>query len=306
MKRAGTERENGAKSIERNSAGRPTGYWKTIQPGVWLAMPNMLLLLLFFAAPMLMILGYAFTPPLTFEILSEVTTENFESIIAEGYYRSFLWAMGLSGLSTIILLLLCYPIAYGLAKVFGRWSSLITLLFVMPLFVSETVKLYGWSIFFLKGGILQSLLNVLGLPPIEFMYTVSIIVLGLVYIYFPFMLFPLVLGINMVPNQLKAAARDLGCSRLRVFWLIELPLARRGIVVGSLLSFVLALSSMSESRMLGGRSVIMIADDIEFAFGYQQNWPLGSALSVVLAIAATIILLVLLRWLDIGGLVRRR
>ena len=306
MRRAGTGRAHRGKSIDRSSAGRPARYWKTIQPGVWLAMPNVLLLVLFFAAPLLMILGYAFTPPLTFEILSEVTTENFESIIAERYYRSFLWAMGLSGLSTIILLLLCYPIAYGLAKVFGRWSPVITLVFVMPLFVSETVKLYGWSIFFLKGGILQSLLNVLGLPFVEFMYTVPIIVLGLVYIYFPFMLFPLVLGINMVPNELKAAARDLGCSRLRVFWAIELPLARRGIVIGSLLSFVLALSSMSESRMLGGRSVIMIADDIEFAFGYQQNWPLGSALSVILAIAATIILLVLLRWLDIGGLVRRR
>ena len=150
MNRAGTECENGDKSIERRPAGRPTGYWRTIQPGVWLAMPNMLLLLLFFAAPMLMILGYAFTPPLTFEILSEATTENFESIIAEGYYRSFLWAIGLSGLSTVILLLLCYPVAYGLAKVFGRWSSVITLVFVMPLFVSETVKLYGWSIFFLK------------------------------------------------------------------------------------------------------------------------------------------------------------
>ena len=306
MKRAGIGCETRAMSMERSSHGNPMVYWKTVQPGVWLAMPNLLLLLLFFLVPLLMILGYAFTPPLTFEILSEFTMENFESIVAERYYRSFLWAMGLSALSTIILLLLCYPIAYGLAKVFGRWSSLITLLVVMPLFVSETVKLYGWSIFFLKGGILQSVLNVLGLPFIEFMYTVPIIVLGLVYIYFPFMLFPLVLGISMVPNELKAAARDLGCSRLRVFWLIELPLARRGIVIGSLLSFVLALSSMSESRMLGGRSVIMIADDIEFAFGYQQNWPLGSALSVILAIAATVILLILLRWLDIGGLVRRR
>ena len=295
-----------AASIDPIVAHRPANYPKTVQPGVWLAVPNMLLLLLFFAAPMLMILGYAFTPPLTFEILSAVTTENFESIIAERYYRSFLWAISLAGFSTIILFLLCYPIAYGLAKVFGRWAPVTTLLFVMPLFVSETVKLYGWTIFFLKGGILQSILDTLGLPFIEFMYTVPIIVLGLVYIYFPFMLFPLVLGVNMVPNELKAAARDLGCSRFGVFWLIELPLARRGIVIGSLLSFVLALSSLSESRMLGGRSVIMIADDIEFAFGYQQNWPLGSALSVVLAVAATIILLVLLRWLDVGGLVRRR
>lgn len=306
MKRDGTGGEHRGRSIDGSSTGPPVPLWKAIQPGTWLATPNMLLLVLFFAAPLLMIVGYAFTPPLTFEILSEFTTENFESVIAERYYRSFLWAIGLSGLSTIILLLLCYPIAYGLAKVFGRWSSLITLLFVMPLFVSETVKLYGWTIFFLKGGILQSVLDALGLPFVEFMYTVPIIVLGLVYIYFPFMLFPLVLGIGMVPNELKSAARDLGCSRLRVFWLIELPLAKRGIVIGSLLSFVLALSSMSESRMLGGRSVIMIADDIEFAFGYQQNWPLGSALSVILAIAATIILLILLRWLDIGGLVRRR
>lgn len=279
---------------------------KLIRPGAWLALPNLLLLLLFFAAPLAMIAGYAFTPPLTFDLLSEVTTENFAGIVAEGYYRSFLWAVGLAGISTFLLLLLCYPIAYGLAKLFGHWSPFVTLLFVMPLFVSETVKLYGWSIFFLKGGILQSLLSLLGVPFFELMYTIPIIVLGLVYIYFPFMLFPLVLGVNMVPEALKAAGRDLGCSRLKVFWLIEIPLAKRGIVIGALLSFVLALSSMSESRMLGGRTVIMIADDIEFAFGYQQNWPLGSALSVILAIAATLILLVLLRWLDIGGLVRRR
>tara|TARA_B110000014_G_C19664163_1_gene349033 strand:- start:161 stop:574 length:414 start_codon:yes stop_codon:yes gene_type:complete len=137
------------------------------------------------------------------------------------------------------------------------------------------------------------------------MYTIPIIIIGLVYNFLPFMLFPLVLGIGLIPNELRLASRDLGATRLIVFFDIDLPIAKPGIIIGSLLTFVLSLSSMSESRMLGGKTIIMIADDIEFAFGYQQNWPLGSALSIILATVATIILLVLFRWLNIQTFIRK-
>ncbi|MDH3279684.1 MAG: ABC transporter permease subunit, partial [Gammaproteobacteria bacterium] len=114
------------------------------------------------------------------------------------------------------------------------------------------------------------------------LYNVSIIVFGLVYVYFPFMLFPLAQGIAMVPDDARQAAADLGASRWRVFREIDLPLAAPGIVVGSLLSFVLAAGALAESKLLGGQAVIVIADEVETAFTYGQDWPLGSALSVIL------------------------
>jgi spermidine/putrescine transport system permease protein len=106
----------------------------------------------------------------------------------------------------------------------------------------------------------------------------------LVYVYLPFMLFPLTQGIAMIPEDTRQAAYDLGANRWQVFWEIDLPLVTPGIVVGSLLSFVLAAGALAESKLLGGQTVIVLADDIETAFTYGQNWPLGSALSMLLII----------------------
>jgi spermidine/putrescine transport system permease protein len=114
------------------------------------------------------------------------------------------------------------------------------------------------------------------------LYGVGIIIFGLVYVYLPFMLFPLAQGIAMVPDDTRQAAYDLGATRWQVLWQIEVPLAAPGIVVGSLLSFVLAAGALAESKILGGQAVIAIADDIETAFTFGQNWPLGSALSMIL------------------------
>ena len=108
------------------------------------------------------------------------------------------------------------------------------------------------------------------------------IVFGLVYVYFPFMLFPLAQGISMIPDDARQAAFDLGATRSQVLWEIELPLAAPGIMVGSLLCFVLAAGAVAESKLLGGQAVIVIADEVETAFTYGQNWPLGSALAMVL------------------------
>ena len=114
------------------------------------------------------------------------------------------------------------------------------------------------------------------------LYGVGIIIFGLVYVYLPFMLFPLAQGIAMVPDDTRQAAYDLGATRWQVLWQIEVPLAAPGIVVGSLLSFVLAAGALAESKILGGQVVIAIADDIETAFTFGQNWPLGSDLSMIL------------------------
>jgi spermidine/putrescine transport system permease protein len=132
------------------------------------------------------------------------------------------------------------------------------------------------------------------------------ILFGMVYVYLPFMLFPLTLGLAMVPRDLIDAARDMGASRLQIWREVELPLAMPGILIGMLLTFVLAAGAVAEAKVLGGQSVIVITHDIEIAFTYAQNWPLGSALAVLLTLLiGTLVLLVLWR-LDLDRILGRR
>ena len=277
------------------------------QPGLLCSLPLLTLLLLGFLAPLTVVVGYSFMPPKTFGFAHLPTLENFLNIINESYYRSFLWSFGLALTTVVILLLVCYPLAYGMAKLFGRWSNLLTLLLVIPLFVSENIRLYGWLLFLIKGGVvLGALQSWFGVSLDSVMYTVPAIVLGLVYVYVPFTLFPMLLGISMVPREVTDAAADLGASRWQVFLEVELPLAMPGYLIGAMLTFVLALGSLAESKILGGQTVIMIADDIETAFTFSQNWPLGSALSVLLIALVGAMLLFLLKRLDLDAILGRR
>lgn len=285
-------------------AGRLASLWHWLsRPGMLSAMPVLTLLLLGFAGPLLVVVGYSFMPPRTFDFVHLPTLENYRHIFSDTYYQSFLWALFLATTTVILLLVICYPLAYGMAKLFGRWSNLLTLILVIPLFVSENIRLYGWVLFLIKGGVVSGTLEVwFGLELGGLIYNVPAIVLGLVYVYLPFTLFPMVLGLSMVPRETTEAAFDLGASRWQVFREIELPLAMPGILIGGLLTFVLSLGSLAESKILGGQAVIMIADDIETAFTFGQNWPLGSALSVLLLGLAGTLVLSLLKRLDLDAI----
>jgi spermidine/putrescine transport system permease protein len=187
--------------------------------------------------------------------------------------------------STAILLVICWPLAFGMAKIFGRFTLVLTIAVVMSLFVSENIRLFGWVLTLMRGGLIEGHLRAwTGVGFESPLYDVPIIIFGLVYVYLPFMLFPLAQGIAMVPDDARQAAADLGASRWQVLVQIEIPLAAPGIVVGSLLSFVLAAGALAESKILGGQAVIAIADDIETAFTFGQDWPLGSALSMILIV----------------------
>jgi spermidine/putrescine transport system permease protein len=131
-------------------------------------------------------------------------------------------------------------------------------------------------------------------------------VLGMVYVYLPFMLFPMTLGVSMVPKETRDAALDLGASRWQVFKEVDLPLAMPGIVIGFLLSFVLAVGAIVEAKVLGGQQVIPIVHEIELAFTFAQNWPLGAALAVLLmAVVGTLVMWVLRRF-DLDTILGRR
>jgi len=247
------------------------------------ALPMVVLLALGFLAPLLVIAIFSIMPQKVFGIWNFPDFSSFPVIFEQGYYRSFLWALGMATVATLILVIVCWPLAYAMAKVFRKFTLVLMIAVVMSLFISENIRLYGWVLTLMKGGLIEGYMRAwFGIGFDTPLYNAPITVFGLVYDYFPFMLFPLAQGISMVPEDARQAAADLGASRWRILLDIDLPLSAPGIVVGSLLCFVLSAGAVAEAKILGGRTVIVIADDIETAFSYGQNWPLGSALSIIL------------------------
>lgn len=279
-----------------------------IRQGFAWSLPAWFVLLVGFVGPLFIVLFFSFLPPGTFGYEGDLTLANYVDILRQGYVRTYVLSFLLAIITVVITLVLAYPVAYALIRIFSpRWALVIIALLTLPLFVSENIRLFGWSLILGKSGYLGGTIQMIfGIEVPGLLYNVPAIVLGLVYIYFPFMLFPLVLGLSMVPKDLVDASRDLGASRVRAFWEVEVPLARPGILIGVMLTFVLSLGAIAESVILGGKSIVMIATDIERAFSYQQNWPLGSALSVVLIVFAGVFVWLTLRHLDMNLFISRR
>jgi spermidine/putrescine transport system permease protein len=276
-------------------------------PGSRSALPVVLFLLIGFAAPLIAVIWFSFMPPRSFSFAGVPTLENYRTIFESTNYIAFLWSLGLAVVTVLLLALICYPVAYGLVRVFGKWSMLITLLFTIPLFVSENIRLYGWVLFFIKNGVLLGTLKSwFGLQLESILFTLPAIIFGMVYVYLPFMLFPMTLGISMVPNETRDAAFDLGASRWQVFKEVELPLSMPGVVIGFLLTFVLAIGAIAEAKVLGGQQIIPITHDIEIAFTYSQNWPLGAALAVLLMLVVGFLVMLALRRFDLDTFLGRR
>lgn len=251
--------------------------------GLLSALPLTVVLALSFLAPLIVVAAFSIMPQKVFSLANMPDFSAYGVILSQGYYKSLLWSLGMALASTVVLFLISYPLAFAMAKVFKRFTLIITIAVVMTLFVSENIRLFGWVLTLMKGGLIEGHMRAwLGLSFEGALYNVPVIVAGLVYVYFPFMLFPLAQGISMIPEDARQAAADLGASRWQVLREIDLPLAAPGIVVGSLLSFVLAAGALAESKLMGGQAVIVIADEVETAFTYGQDWPLGSALAMTL------------------------
>jgi spermidine/putrescine transport system permease protein len=272
---------------------------RRLSAGARCAAPVYALLAAGFVAPLFAVVAYSFATPRSFDVLRSFTTENYRTILdpANTVWTSFVWSLSLALATVALLTVIAYPIAYGLAKVFGHFAGL---------FVSENVRLYGWVLFFIKGGVLDGSLKTLGISGPEVLYTWQMTLFGMVYVYLPFMLFPMVLGLSSVPNDLVEAAGDLGASRIQIWREIELPLAMPGILIGMLLTFVLAAGAVGEAKILGGQSIIVATHDIEIAFTYAQNWPLGSAMAVLLMIVIGTLTLLGISRLDLDRILGRR
>ncbi|MFK7765220.1 MAG: ABC transporter permease [Roseobacter sp.] len=277
-----------------------------IPAGVWCAAPIGMLLFSGFLAPLIMVLLFSFMPRGTFSPFGTPTLENYIDIFTQKFYISFGWSLFLALISTTILMIVSYPLAVAIKKAVPRRALILTILIVAPLFVAENIRLQGWVLFLDKAGVLDgSIKHLTGLEVGSLVTNVPAIIFGIVYIYLPFMLFPMIMGLANVPPDVKEAAADLGASRWQMFRDIELPLAAPGILIGGLLCFVISLGAFSEAKFLGKGVVVTIAQDIESAFTFGQNWPRGSALSVLVIILAGAAVYLAMRRLDLEKMLGR-
>ncbi len=275
--------------------------------GLTFSLPIGILYLIGFFAPLVVIAIFSVMPQQVFSIWNSPDFSSFAIFIQQGYYKSLFWALVVAFISTILLFFICWPLAFGMAKVFGRFTLIITIAVVISLIVSENIRLFGWVLTLMKGGLIEGHFRAItGIGFESPLYNLGIIIFGVVYVYFPFMLFPLAQGISMIPDDIRQAASDLGASRLQVLLMIDIPLAAPGITVGFLLSFVLAAGAIAESKILGGQAVIVIADDIETAFTFGQNWSLGSALSIILIVIIGILSIAAVSKIDLDKIMGRK
>ena len=276
-------------------------------PGILTMLPVLVFLLAGFVIPILVVALYSLMPPRTFDLTGSPTIANYATAFAEGYWRPLMWSALGAAATTLICLALAWPTARALDRFAGRWATLVTLLIALPIFISESVRLFGLALFMMPGGgILAGSIDALfGVSIGTILYTRLAALLGLVYIHFPFVLFPLLLGVSLIPKDQVEAARDLGASGWQVFREIEAPLAAPGAAVGALLCFVLSLGANAEMNILGGQAVTVIANAIEQRFNYAQDWPLGATLTVLTVLLTAAVVFPVLQRIDVDSLARR-
>ena len=275
--------------------------------GALTALPVALLLIGGFLVPITIVAVFSVMPARTFALTGPASLENYLSAFTEGYWQPLIWSVAGALLTTLLCLLLAWPTAQALRALEGRRATFVTVLIALPIFISESVRLFGLSLFLMPaGGILAGTMDAaFGVSIGSILNTRSAALLGMVYIHFPFVLFPLLLGLAQIPEEQREAARDLGASGWQLFREIEAPLAAPGAIVGALFCFVLALGANAEMRILGGQAVTVITHAIEQRFNYAQDWPMGAALTMLVIAITALMVLPALKRIDIDRLIRR-
>jgi putrescine transport system permease protein len=219
------------------------------------------------------------------EFLAGLSLDNYAQLIADTLYvSSYLRSLEIAALSTVILLVLGYPVAYGMARAPRRWRGLLLVLVILPFWTSFLIRIYAWINILQHDGLLNQVLVWLRIvdAPLTWMATDTAIYIGIVYSYFPFMVLPLYAVLEKMDESLLEAAADLGAPRWKTFWLVTLPLSRPGIVAGVLLCFIPIVGEFVAPDLLGGSQRQMIGQTLWTEFFGNRDWPVASSVAVVL------------------------
>ncbi|MEL6063127.1 ABC transporter permease [Methylobacterium sp. DCY52] len=229
--------------------------------------------------------------------LEALNLDNYATLYADPFYRdAALGSLGYAALASVILVAAGTPLAYALARAPSRWQPVLVALVVVPFWTSFLIRVYAWIAILKPEGLLNLVLLRLGLigAPLTLLNTDAAVIIGLVYAYLPFMVLPLYAVMNRLDPTLRDAAADLGASPTRVFWSVTLPLSLPGIVAGAALCFIPMVGEFIIPDLLGSSETLMLGRVLWSEFFSNRNWPLASAVAVLI-LAIVVIPVVLFR-----------
>lgn len=233
----------------------------------------------FIVIPLCMIFYYGLT-----DRSGAFTLANIAAIASAEHAKALWLSLVLSIISTVICLLLAYPLAMILAGRNVSQQSFIVLIFILPMWMNFLLRTLAWQTLLEKTGVINSVLSFLHLPALNIINTPAAIILGMVYNFLPFMVLPLYNALTKIDPNVINAARDLGANGAQTFWRVIFPLSIPGVISGITMVFVPALTTFVISNLLGGSKILLIGNVIEQEFTQASNWNLGSGLSIVLMI----------------------
>ena len=264
-------------------------------------------LLVFFLAPFAIIFKISLAdpilalPPYSPSFDSDgspaMSLNNFSFLLSDKLYAiTYLRSVTMAAITTLLCLLLGFPMAYGIARASAATRTLLLLLIVLPFWISFLLRVYAWMGLLNNYGVVNNLLIWLGVidQPLQIMYTDFAIAIGLIYSYLPFMILPLYASLERMDLDLVDAAQDLGATRSRAFWDITWPLAKPGVIAGCLLVFIPAVGEYVIPYMLGGPDSLFIGRVLFDEFYSNRDWPLASAVAIILLL----LLVIPIMWLQ--------
>ncbi|HAB59100.1 MAG TPA: ABC transporter permease [Lachnospiraceae bacterium] len=244
----------------------------------WLATPYIIWMAAFIIIPLILVVYYGVTTD-----SGSFTLENVKNIANHDNMKALLLSLKLSLISTVICLVLAYPLAMILSKMQMNSHSFIVLIFILPMWMNFLLRTLAWQTLLEKNGVINTLLGYLGISGIDIINTPSAIILGMVYNFLPFMVLPIYNTLIKLDLNVINAARDLGANSTQTFTKIIFPLSLPGVVSGITMVFVPALTTFVISDILGGGKILLIGNIIEQDFR-SSRWNVGSGLSLVLMV----------------------
>ena len=263
------------------------------------AVPHTVWMIMFIVAPMIFVLFFAFT-----DINGNFSFINITRLAQ--YSNVFLLSIGFALIATVICLLIGYPLAYFLAKTKPSTQKILVLLIMLPMWISLLIRTYSLMALLDNGGLLNSLLNQLGLADINIVGTTQGVILGMIYDFLPYMVLPIYTAITKIDPKCLEAASDLGCNNFKVMTKVIIPLSAPGIISGITMVFIPSISTFYISQKLGAGKFDLIGDTIERLFQNVGTYNVGAAISLVMMILITISVVIMNKFSgndDDGGII---
>lgn len=219
------------------------------------------------------------------DFFGQLDFENYVWLTEDAlYWKAYLSSLKIASVSTVLTLLVGFPIAYAMARAPEEWRAMLFMLVILPFWTSFLIRVYSWMGILSQEGYLNQLLLWVGVisQPLVILNTNVAVYIGIVYTYLPFMILPIYAALEKLDGSLLEAAEDLGCSRFSAFWLVTVPLSKQGIIAGSFLVFIPTIGEFVIPSLLGGSKTLMIGKVLWEEFFSNRDWPVASAVAVVL------------------------